>query len=168
MTLIKILSSLYFAIALISLLVLVLVVSTTLESLHGTPFVQRFFYQAGWFDVFLGLLAVNILCSALSRWPFKKRHTGFLMTHAGILMLLVGSLLSRLLGVDGQMMLVEGEAQDTIRENRHELFVHAPDGNAAAYDLNLHSKKPVRRLAVINGDTELALHRVWDNTVDRK
>src|SRR3989338_8147938 len=103
--LIKTLGSLWFAVTLIASLAVILIASTTLESAHGTPFVQRFFYGAGWFDAFLALLAVNIFCSAASRFPYERRHTGFVVTHTGILMLLLGSLLARLAGVDGQMML---------------------------------------------------------------
>ncbi len=164
MSFIKALGSLTFALILIGALALTLTVSTTLESLYGTPFAQRFFYQAGWFDVFLGLLAVNIVCSAASRFPFKKRHTGFVITHIGIFFLLIGSLLSRLFGVDGQMMLFEGGSKDHVLENRYELFIRTPSG-AAAYDLVSGGSKKPRLLARINGESRLHLARTWENAV---
>lgn len=164
MLLIKTLGSLTFALILIGLLALTLIISTSLESLYGTPFAQKFFYQAGWFDVFLSLVAVNIACSAASRWPFKKKHAGFVITHAGIFLLLIGSLLSRLYGVDGQMMLYENETKDRILENQHELFLHIP-GKTAAYDLKFHGLKKRKLLARINGDTELFLERAWDQAL---
>ena len=113
-TWLKLLGSLWFAVFLIASLAVILVVSTLLESAYGTPFVQRFFYRAGWFDAFLALLGVNIFCSALSRWPYKKQHTGFVVTHIGILILLAGSFLTRLSAVEGQMALTEGEAKSSI------------------------------------------------------
>ena len=111
---IKTLGSLSFAVFLITAFAAVLITSTILESAYGTPFAQRFFYQAGWFYFFLALVGINILCSALSRWPYKKQHTGFIVTHIGILMLLTGAFLTRLLGVEGQMTLTEGEAKNSI------------------------------------------------------
>lgn len=166
MTLVRILGSLTFAIILISTTALILIVSTLLESVYGTPFVQRFFYQAGWFDVFLGLLAANILCSALLRFPYKKRHTGFIITHIGILALLSGALLSRLLGVDGQMMLYEGDTQDHILKNTYELVVHKSGGGVAAFDLASHPGRAKRELQTLDERTKLVVSRVWEDAVE--
>ena len=69
MKIIKRLGSLNFALSLIAGLVVLLSVSTILESVHGTPFAQENFYQAHWFDFFLGLVWVNIFCATLTRRP---------------------------------------------------------------------------------------------------
>ncbi len=137
----KFLGSLSFAIFLIATLTIVLIVSTLLESAHGTPFAQRFFYQAGWFDVFLSFVFVNILCSALSRWPYKKYHTGFVVTHVGILLLLTGSLLSRLLGTEGQMAITEGGAESRIQTQDYALTLHGPDHRTKTVPLKPGSGK---------------------------
>jgi hypothetical protein len=132
MKLIKILGSLPAALVLIVALVVLLSVSTIMESLYGTPFAQKIFYTANWFDLVLTLVWVNILCATLTRVPFKKHHTGFVITHIGILMFLAGALLSRLHGVEGQMTLFENESKNKIvtsgyvldirGENKHMLF----------------------------------------------
>lgn len=131
MRLIRLLGSLAFAVFLLGLLVVVLTVSTALESAYGTPFAQRTFYTALWFDGVLGLVAVNIFCATLTRWPFKKKHAGFVVTHAGILALLAGALLTRLWGSEGTMMLFEGEAKSRIEREGHALRV-ITDGRLAA------------------------------------
>src|SRR4051812_45597617 len=118
--LLRTLGSVAFAVFLISLLAILLIVSTSLESLYGTPFVQKFFYQTGWFDLLLALFAVNIFCATLPRFPFKKRHTGFIITHIGLLCLLFGALLSRFMGVDGQMALFEGETRGEITQSTYQ------------------------------------------------
>ena len=124
---IKTLGSIQFALVLIASFALVLIISTFTESIHGTPFAQQTFYRARWFDLFLALVGVNVLCSALSRIPYKKHHTGFVITHTGILMLLIGSLMSRLLGVEGQMALLEGEGSNRISQEGHVLGLVTPD-----------------------------------------
>ncbi len=115
MKVLKALGSLRFAIVLIAGLAVLLAVSTVMESVHGTPFAQKNFYTTRWFDFFLSLLWVNIFCSTLTRWPFQKKHLGFVITHIGILTFLVGTLLSRTLGSEGQMALFEGEENNKIR-----------------------------------------------------
>lgn len=122
--LINALGSLNFALFLIGGLAVILMVSTLLESRLGTPTAQRFFYEAGWFDVFLSLVGLNVVCSTLSRLPFRKKHTGFVVTHIGLLCLLVGSLISRLFGVEGQMVLFESEKQATILQSQYDVIVH--------------------------------------------
>ncbi|MGH7197422.1 MAG: cytochrome c biogenesis protein ResB [Candidatus Omnitrophota bacterium] len=164
MILLKFLGSLTLAIFLIGSLTLILVISTLLESAYGTPFAQKFFYQAGWFDVFLGLLAVNIFCSAALRFPYKRKHTGFVTTHAGILLLLGGSLLSRLLGVEGQMMLWEGEGRNEILQNAYQIVAHNPGKIDFTADLTVSAaKRPPFRLG---RGLELQVHRVLENAAE--
>ena len=114
MRLIKKIGSIYFAVTLCALLVILLIVSTSMESLWGTSFAQKTFYQTQWFDFLLSLLWINIFCSTILRFPFKKQHIGFLVTHIGILGLLGGSLLTRIWGIEGQILLYEGDRVNAI------------------------------------------------------
>jgi len=157
------LGSVYFAVTLITLLSLTLIASTLLEAAHGTPFVQRFFYQAGWFDVFLSLIAVNMFISMMLRFPFKKHHTGFVITHIGILMLLVGSLLSRVLGVEGQMLLYESEKSNLIYHNTYEITVHRHSGEAVRFDLADLPGRDVHALDSVAKGLSMRVLRVLEN-----
>src|SRR5437899_6173238 len=110
-------------------------IATFYESSHGTAAAQRVFYQTRWFTFLLSLLAVNILLSMLKRYPWSRHQAGFVMAHVGIVLLLVGSLVSLHFGLDGTVALYEGEGTGdvTLRERalavevagRHETF--APD-----------------------------------------
>jgi len=142
MPLIKTLGSLGFAIFLIALLTVVLTASTILESVHGTPFAQENFYQAHWFDIFLSLVWVNIFCATLTRYPFKKKHIGYVITHLGILILLIGSLLTRLLGEEGQMTVFEDEAKNRMLQPGFTLRVSSPARGEETVDLE---PKPISR-----------------------
>ena len=168
MKIIKTLGSLYLAIFLISALALILIASTTLESLYGTPFAQRFFYNAGWFDVLLGAFFVNIFCSTLTRWPFKKYHTGFVITHVGILLLLAGSLMTRLVGIDGQMALFEGETQDRILQNTYHMVIHRHDAShnwTGEIDLKSSALSSVK-LHIPDTSMDIMIEDIWDDAVD--
>ena len=164
MSIVRILGSLYFAVFLITVLVVVLTVSTTLESLYGTPFAQKYFYQSAWFDAFLALVGVNILCSTLLRLPFKRQHTGFVVTHIGILMVLAGSLLSRFLGVDGNMLLAEGETKNEIVLAGDRLTVHH-GGHAAWLDLDNTSPARLRRGFDLSDTEKISIDKIWTDAV---
>jgi hypothetical protein len=61
-----------------------------------------------------GILGANILCAALIRFPWKRRQTGFVITHAGLLIVLAGSWFSLKYGDEGQVAMLEGETAATM------------------------------------------------------
>jgi len=165
MPLLKFLGSLYFAVFLIASLAILLTVSTVFESLHGTPLAQEIFYRAGWFDVFLALLWTNIFSSAALRFPFKKRHTGFVATHIGILVLLFGALVSRQFGAEGRMPLAEGERSSKIIQDGRRLSVMFPEHKTISFPLNT-SSKPYQKHAR-HGEFSVVVHRVIEAAARR-
>jgi hypothetical protein len=110
------LGSLKLAIGVLSLLALVCGAATFYESKHGTPAVQEAVYHTSWFAALLTLLGVNVAVSLVSRYPWKRHQTGFVLSHVGVLLLLVGSLVTLQLGLDGQLALYEGESSRTMED----------------------------------------------------
>ncbi len=153
---IKTLGSLKFAIFLIASLVILLVASTFTESFYGTPFTQKVFYQAGWFDFFLGLVWINIFCATLTRYPFKNQHIGFVITHIGILMLLAGTLLTRLFGIEGQMTVFEGSTKNTISQEGDRIKIVFPSRESISVGLPSSLKKLPYELPVFKDMNEKA------------
>ncbi len=111
-------SSVKLALPMILVLAALLATGTIVESLYSTPVAKRFVYGTWWFGGFLFLLGLNVFCSALSRLPWKKHHTGFVITHLGILCVLAGSLITRQSGTDGQIALVEGQQGSIFQEDK--------------------------------------------------
>lgn len=119
-------ASIKLAVLLLIVFVILLSVATFYEAEHGTPAAQQAIYKTVWFDFLLFLLGVNVLCSALARFPWRKRQTGFVITHIGIIIILVGSLVTRKFGVEGQLMLMEGESSSAMQLGQTALVVSAP------------------------------------------
>lgn len=103
-------ASLELAVVLISVYAIVLAWATFVESWYGTPAVHFGIYRTWWFILLNLLLGLNVLAAALIRFPWNRRQTGFLVTHLGILVLLAGSTVSHLKGVDSQLIIIEGDA----------------------------------------------------------
>lgn len=106
------LASLQLAIVLLALFAIALAGATVLESDYGARVAQTLVYRAWWFTGLLVLLAINVLGAALKKYPWRRYQTGFLVTHAGLLMLLGGGLLTSLFGIEGQMVLVDTAERD--------------------------------------------------------
>lgn len=110
----KFLISLRFAVMVILALAVSLAAGTFLESAYDTATAQYWVYRAPWFYGVLSLLGLNILFVALSRLPWKPRHTPFLLAHLGILLLLLGSWLTFRLGLDGMLRIGEGNSESVV------------------------------------------------------
>src|SRR6185437_345324 len=108
------LASLKLAVIVLLGLTISLAVATFVESGYDSHTASYFIYRSWWFEGLLALLGVNILAVALSRWPWKRRHIPFLLAHAGILLMLFGSLLTQKIGLDGSMTISEGETNSVV------------------------------------------------------
>jgi hypothetical protein len=118
-------SSIKLAVPLILSLAVMLAVGTFYEAAHGTPEAQRVIYKSWFMSVEMFLLIVNVVCAAIDRLPWKKHHVGFVITHAGIVILLMGSFITQQRGVDGALALGVGESSDSFMvESEQQLHVY--------------------------------------------
>ncbi|MCG3136784.1 MAG: Cytochrome c biogenesis protein Ccs1 [Phycisphaerae bacterium] len=114
----KIIGSLRLAVLLLVLLMVAMGSATVYESQQGTEQALRSFYHAHWFKLLLALFGVNLLASLLGRWPFGSRQIGFVLTHVGLLMILLGAWISNRWAINGQLALNEGKSANSIRTDQ--------------------------------------------------
>jgi hypothetical protein len=107
--LLKFFGSLKLAVVVLSLLAAGMATGTFLESRDNARVAAQIVYRSWWFNGLLALLAVNVAAAALSRWPWKRKHVGFVITHAGIIILLGGCSTAFHYGTEGMMELHTGQ-----------------------------------------------------------
>ncbi len=100
---------------------------TIYEARFGTAAVQRFIYHSWWFQGLLGFLALNLAAAAFGRAPWKKHHIPFLLAHLGIILILVGGVVGSRLGIEGRLMIPEGQSASTLQLPYNVLVVHQPN-----------------------------------------
>ena len=105
----RFLASLKLAVITLGTLAGTLAYATFFDSWYGTAAVREYIYRAPGFAILLAFLGMNILCAALIRYPWKKRQTGFVVTHAGLLIMLAGSYYSVRTADEGQVGMLEGD-----------------------------------------------------------
>jgi len=160
---VRALASLKLTTALLIVLAVVLSFGTILESLRGTE-AARAVYYAPWFFALQGLFAVNVAAALWERWPRNRFRIGFLVTHASMLLILAGSLVTAMSMVDGRLGLWEGEssrqfqrAQAGGRENSESL-PFAVRLDAFEMDLYPGTQRPAMyrsRITVADGAREI-------------
>src|SRR5437763_15588001 len=127
-------ASLKLAVVLLAVLIVAAIAGTIYESSFDAKVARTYVYGAPWFNLWLVLLGANLAASALSRWPWHKHHLAFLITHLGIITLLIGSLIGRIFGIEGTMTLFKREVPTNrlLIDQRH-LRVHDVDGIVRGY-----------------------------------
>ena len=101
------------AVVLILVLAAVLAWATFLEAGQGREYAQWHVYKSYGFIALLAMLGTNILVATAIRFPWRQ-HKAFLVTHAGLLLLLGGSIQTFLGGKEGLLTLSEGETANSI------------------------------------------------------
>ncbi|MFL6543368.1 MAG: DUF1353 domain-containing protein [Chthoniobacterales bacterium] len=136
-------ASLKLAVVLLAVLIVGAIAGTLYESTFDAKVARAYIYGASWFNVWLVLLATNLAVSALSRWPWRKHHVAFLVTHLGIITLLAGAMIGRLFGIEGTMTLFKGEPPNNkLLVDEHQLRVRDSDGIVKGYRAEFIHRPP--------------------------
>ena len=143
----RFLSSVSFAILLLLLAALTVIAGTWIESATNSHLLAASWtYAHPLFQLLLFLFFINILFSALRRWPFQVKHIPFLITHLGLLMLILGTMIKQQWGLQGNLSLWEGSGnQDVVIPHSYALTLHPyaqQEETFASSEIALNSLSP--------------------------
>jgi len=99
------LGSLQLALFLLATIAIACAIATFAESGFSAKVAQAYIYKAPWFIVWLIVLCVNLLAVTITRWPWERKHLGFIITHYGIITLLIGAMFGLHTGFEGNVTL---------------------------------------------------------------
>jgi hypothetical protein len=136
-------ASVKLAVVLLLVIIVASVAGTIWESRFDAKVARTYVYDAPWFNIWLLVLVANLTVSAISRWPWRKHHVGFLTTHLGIIVLLFGSLIGRIWGVEGTITLFKGDPpSNRLLIDERQLRVRDTDGVVKGYKAEFIHRKP--------------------------
>jgi hypothetical protein len=105
----KFLASLKLAVIVLVALATVIAAGTIVESRYDAQAAAKLVYHTWFMYAIMGTLAVNLTAVMVDRWPWKTRHIPFILAHIGILILLLGAVITMEFGLDGTMRFGIGE-----------------------------------------------------------
>lgn len=117
-------SSIKLAVILILCFAVLTGLGTFYEAEYGTQEAQRVVYKSWYSILLMFVLVCNLACAAIDRMPWKKHHIGFVVTHLGIISLLMGSFITMQKGLDGSVALGISETTDTFLVPENEINVY--------------------------------------------
>jgi hypothetical protein len=165
--LLRFFGSLKLAVVVLLLLAVAMATGTFLESRDNARVAAQVVYRSWWFNGLLALLAVNVAAAALTRWPWKRRHVGFVITHAGIIILLGGCSAAFHYGTEGMMEMHIGDTPaNVVRIEDEALTVVVPEtGERAKTLVRVKRDGTVRPVAIQPGkDVRLTVDAFMPNT----
>ena len=123
---VHLLGSLQLALILLATIALACAIATVTESRWDTQTAQTAIYKAPWFMAWLTILCINLFAVTLTRWPWEKKHAGFIITHYGIIILLVGAMIGMTWGFEGNVTLHRGTPLTKITTRQSVLQIESP------------------------------------------
>ncbi len=125
------LGSMRLALVLLATIAIACAAATFAESSFNTDVARAYIYKAPWFIVWLCVLCVNLFAVTLTRWPWQKKHAGFIVTHYGIITLLVGAMVGMIFGFEGNVTLQKNAPPVTrVTVNRSIVQIESPADGA--------------------------------------
>jgi hypothetical protein len=169
-TAVHLLGSLNLAVFLLITIAGAIAFATIMESKFDTPVAAYYIYNAVWFDFWLLGLALNLLCAALTRWPWQRKHLGFVVTHAGIILMLIGAVVGKTDGFEAFVTLDKTKPPESrLFTKQNVLTVETMNGTRWQMPINLDVHPPSAKrplLLPIEGSAKrLVVDRSSENLV---
>lgn len=123
--LLKFLASLKLAVIVIILIAIITAVGTIVEAKYDAYAAKKLVYDTIWMYGIMTLLTINLVAVMVDRWPWKVRHLPFLSAHVGIILLLLGSLLTSEYGLDGNLVVPVGGQSNLVSLPETDLVAYA-------------------------------------------
>lgn len=99
---------------------------TIVESIYNdAKRAQETVYHSWYSYLIFVLLAVNLIAVIVDRYPWKRHHVGFISAHVGIIILILGSVMTRYFGIDGSMAFNINETKARVLVGETDLIVYS-------------------------------------------
>ena len=116
--------------------------ATIVENDFGTMTAKAEIYNARWFEVLLGLLAINLIYNIFHYKMYTLKKAPIFIFHVAFLVVLLGAAITRYVGYEGTMHIREGMSSNTMLSSDPYIIINAQDmQNKAEFDKILYLSK---------------------------
>lgn len=163
----KFLASLKLAIFVIISIAVISAVGTIIESRYNASYAQKVVYHSPYMYFVLALLCVNLLNVIIDRYPWKRHHLGFILAHVGIITLIIGSLMTKYLGVDGSLAIEQQQSARYVSLTETEFVAYGSFGEGAYKEMHrqpvdfLMSRPDPLKFSFLLGEKPLTIKKYY-------
>jgi hypothetical protein len=148
-------ASLKFAVVIILAIGTMIATGTIIEAKYNdAKIAQELVYHSPIAYFIFSLFAINLIAVIVDRYPWKKHHVGFISAHIGLLILLVGSLVTQYYGIDGSIAIDIDGTENKITVPETDLMVYTSlDGQSYrklyGYEVNFLRQPPTEKKPLV-------------------
>ena len=126
--LIGFLSSYKAAIILMAIYAILMAIATFVEKEYGTEVAKAVIYYSPLFILLQALMVINFLVITIKRKLFTVRKWGYTLVHLSFIIILVGAMVTHVMGKEGMIHLREGEKSNVIlvKQGKGHVEQHLP------------------------------------------
>ena len=146
--------------------------ATIVENDFGTMTAKAEIYNAEWFEVLLGLLAINLIYNIVHMKMYTLKKAPIFIFHIAFLVILLGAAVTRFFGYEGTMHIREGMASSSILSSDAYFSVEAEsnDKNVSYSKIAYLSKRTKNNLdaalTVADKDIDVKLVEYIPNAIE--
>lgn len=108
-------SNIWVGIVLMSVVAIAVQYGSIHENLYGAKSAHANVYRSLWFGATWFVAGLSMLAATFRKWPWRLEQAGWLTVHAGLALVVIGSMMSFFSSVEGEIELREGGASDRVR-----------------------------------------------------
>lgn len=161
-TIVRWLGSVQLAVPLLAVVSAAMVWGTYIESTRSARAAKDAVYGSGWFIALMVLVCLSLIFAVVTRYPWKRKHVGFMMVHASLIALIVGGFWSLFGRIEGRIVLEQGTSADAIELDEEYLELLEHDGGQ--FRVVAAARPPAAPATVRLGDVTVQIAERWANT----
>jgi uncharacterized membrane protein YgcG len=123
-----------FAVPALALAAIAMIWGTWIDSTVGRDIAFARVYGASWFVALMALICASLILSVAVRYPWRKKHIGFIIVHASLVSLIAIGFYTMRTKIEGRIILEEGRQERSMQLDKQWLQVveHTSDGGVGA------------------------------------
>ena len=161
--------SVRFAVPVMALVTAALIWGTVLDASRGAHVAGRIVYGSWWFIGLMALVCLILIVAVIVRYPFKRKHIGFIVVHASLVSIIVTGFVTYFSKIEGNLILAPGAVSNAIRtgDRRIELLEHNEGSFAILDSVDLDSVEFATPERFTLGGTTFRVVQDWANTTEQ-
>ena len=104
--------------------------ATIIENDFGTMTAKADIYNTRWFELLMGLLAINLFLNIINFKMYAKSKALILTFHISFFVILIGAAVTRYAGFEGMMHIREGQTSSVMTSSEPYINIKASDGSS--------------------------------------
>lgn len=147
---------------LLAFLIAALASATLIENSYDTFIAARYIYKSTWFNTLLFIISINLTAQIFIHKLYLLKKTGSFILHISILIILIGSAITRVTGEEGTMYLLENKSSNEYYPEQEFLILQlSSDPGCSEIKIpifkSIYAQKPFEEISLLHNSDRIEI-----------